>query len=122
MRTRLLRAMLVVLVVAVAGCATAMTPPTVNVTGNWVGKWQYENVQQGSGDVRGTFQQNGDKLTGQFNITGPVINHTANVDGAVSGSEIILTQPATGRLSVNGNQISGNVNGLVPAKLTLTKQ
>jgi hypothetical protein len=110
-------------VLALAGCATASTvAPSVDVTGTWVGKWQYEYVQQGSGDIRGTFQQNGDKLTGQFNVTGPVMNHTANVTGAVSGNEVILTLPATARLSVSGNQMSGTVNGLVPARVTLTRQ
>jgi len=40
----------------------------------------------------------------------------------VTGNEIILNEPSTGRLTVNGNQITGTVNGLNPAKLTLRKQ
>ena len=113
---------LLVVMLMVSGCSTPLAPPTTNVTGNWVGTWQYENVQQGSGDVRGSFQQDGANLSGNFNVTGPVLNRVANVSGAVSGNEIILNEPSTGRLTVNGNQITGTINGLNPAKLTLRKQ
>ena len=109
--------------IVVSACSTApLAPPTTNVTGNWVGTWQYENVQQGSGDVRGSFKQDGAHLSGNFDVTGPVLNRTANVSGAVTGNEIILNEPSTGRLTVNGNQITGTINGLNPAKLTLRKQ
>ena len=51
-------------------CSTApLAPPAVDVSGNWVGTWQYDNVQMGSGDLRGTFQQSGQTLTGNFNVT-----------------------------------------------------
>jgi len=33
-----------------------------------------------------------------------------------------LSLPATGRLTVNGDQITGTINGLNAAKLTLRKQ
>ena len=111
------------MLVVAAACSTApLAPPAVDVTGNWVGTWQYESVQMGSGDLRGSFQQNGEKLIGTFNVTGPVVNHVANLTGAVSGSEIILTTPASGRLTVNGNQITGTINGLNVARVTLRKQ
>jgi hypothetical protein len=114
---------LLVVMLAVSGCATmSLAPPTTNVTGNWVGTWQYANVQLGSGDVRGAFQQDGANLSGNFDVTGPVINPVANISGAVSGNEIILSLPATGRLTVNGDQITGTINGLNAAKLTLRKQ
>jgi len=106
-----------------AACTTApLAPPTTNVSGNWVGTWQYENVQQGSGDIRGSFQQDGASLAGNFNVTGPVLNRTANVTGAVTGNDIILNEPSTGRLTVSGNQITGIIDGLNPAKVTLRKQ
>lgn len=112
-----------VLVMA-AACATAReaAPPSVNVSGAWAGSWSYENPTLGSGDVRGTFQQDGAKLTGHFDLTGPVVNRTANVIGTVSGNEIILSQPASGSLTVSGDQIAGRVNGLNVARLTLKKQ
>jgi len=93
-----------------AACTTApLAPPTTNISGNWVGTWQYENVQQGSGDIRGSFQQDGASLAGNFNVTGPVLNRTANVTGAVTGNDIILNKPSTGRLTVSGNQITGTI-------------
>ncbi len=118
---------LVVLAVAVAvsGCASMegpTAPPSVNVSGDWVGTWQYESVQMGSGDIRGSFQQDGSKLSGNFNVTGPVINRVAIVSGVVSGSDIKLEQPATGWLTVKGNEMSGTINGLNVAKVTLRKQ
>ena len=118
-----LGAMLATLLVAAAACSTMqLAPPTVDVTGNWLGTWQYDNIQSGNGDLRGTLQQSGQNLTGRFTVTGPVLNHVANVTGAVSGNDIVLTQPASGRLTVNGNQMTGYINGLSPARVTLRKQ
>jgi hypothetical protein len=109
--------------IAAVGCATGpAAPPSVNVTGQWVGSWAYENVSLGSGDIRGTFQQDGAKVTGNFNITGPVVNNVAIVSGTVSGNEIKLSLPASGYLTVTGNQMTGLVNGMNVAKLTLRKQ
>src|SRR5436190_18530553 len=86
-----------------AGCSSAPpAPPTTNVTGNWVGSWQYENLQMGSGDMRGTFQQ-------------------AIITGTVSGNEILLSEPASGRLTVSGSEITGMINGLNVAKVTLRR-
>jgi hypothetical protein len=98
------------------------TQGTVNVTGNWVGSWQYDNVSLGSGDIRGSFQQDGAKLSGNFDITGPVLNPTANIVGVVSGNEISLSMPSSRWLTVKGNEISGRINGLNVAKVTLRKQ
>jgi len=115
--------LLVSVMIVASGCATApAAPPSVNVTGNWVGKWQYQNQSNGSGDVRGAFQQDGAKLTGNFNVTGPVVNNVANITGLVSGNEIQLRMPSSGRLTVNGNEITGYINGLNVANPTLRKQ
>ena len=111
-----------VLAMASACTSASLAPPGVNVTGNWVGTWSYDNVQMGSGDIRGSFQQEGQNVSGSFNVTGPVLNRVAIVSGAVSGNEILLGRPASGRLEVNGNTITGTINGLNPAKITLTKQ
>lgn len=106
-----------------AGCATGpAAPPSVNVSGQWAGKWSYENPGLGSGDIRGTFQQDGAKLSGNFNVTGPVQNHVAIVTGTVSGNEIKLSMPASGYLTVTGSEMSGLINGLNVAKVTLRKQ
>lgn len=111
------------MMLATTACSTApLAPPAVDVSGNWVGTWQYDNVQMGSGDLRGTFQQSGQTLTGNFNVTGPVVNRVAQLNGAVAGNEIILTTPASGRLTVSGNEITGVINGLNPARVTMRKQ
>jgi len=91
------------------------------VSGNWVGTWQYQNVQQGSGDVRGTFQQDGAKLSGNFNVTGPVLNRVAIVSGVVSGNDVVLSMPSSGTLTVKGDQMTGIINGLDLARVTLRR-
>lgn len=109
---------------AVTACATGPTaPPSVNVTGQWAGTWAYENTTLGTGNIQGTFQQDGANVTGNFTVSGPnVINRVASVTGTISGNEIKLSMPASGYLTVTGNQMTGSVNGLNVAKLTLRKQ
>ena len=116
-------AIVVLGVMAVSGCATGpAAPPSVDVSGDWIGTWQYDNVQMGSGDIRGSFKQNGAQVSGNFNVTGPVINRVAIVTGAVSGNEILLAEPSSGRLTVKGNEMTGTINGLNVARVTLRKQ
>lgn len=123
MRT-LLGILLATVMIVGSGCATTpAAPPSVNVTGSWAGTWAYENVTNGSGTLRGTFKQDGANLAGNFEVTGPVINRAANnIIGFVSGNEIKLSQPSTGSLTVTGNEMTGWINGLNPAKVTLKKQ
>ena len=111
-------------VIVASGCAsTPAAPPSVDVTGKWSGTWAYENVTNGSGVIIGTFKQDGANLAGNFEVTGPVINRAANnVVGSVSGNEIRLSLPSTGTLTVNGNEMTGWINGLNAAKVTLRKQ
>jgi len=122
MRTRLGLLIGSVMVVASACATTPSAPPAVNVSGTWTGTWSYENASLGGGDARGTFQQDGDKLSGRFDVTGPVVNRTANIVGTVSGNEVKLSQPSSGTLTVSGSEMTGWINGLNPAKLTLRRQ
>lgn len=110
--------------VAATACATGpAAPPSVDVSGQWAGTWAYENTTLGTGNIQGTFQQDGANVTGNFTVSGPnVINRVAIVTGTVSGNEIKLSMPASGYLTVTGNQMTGSVNGLNVAKLTLRKQ
>jgi hypothetical protein len=123
MRTSL-KLLLVSIVIAASGCASGQpaAPPSVDVTGQWVGSWAYENVSLGSGDIRGAFTQTGAKVTGNFTVTGPVVNGVANVLGTVSGNELRLEMPSSGYLTVTGNQMTGKVNGMNVANVTLRKQ
>lgn len=110
--------------IVVSACATTpAAAPSVNVTGKWAGSWSYENPTLGSGTLTGSFQQNGADLSGNFDVTGPVVNRAANnIIGFVSGNEIRLSQPSSGTLTVSGSEISGWINGLNRAKVTLRKQ
>jgi hypothetical protein len=122
MRT-VLGLLLVSAMVAVAGCATTPAAgPAADVSGSWAGTWSYENPSLGNGDLRGVFQQQGDTLSGRFEVTGPVVNRTANIVGTVSGNDVKLSLPASGTLTVSGNEMTGWINGLNPAKVTMRKQ
>ena len=116
--------LLVSATIAVTACASSgpAAPPSVDVTGTWVGTWAYENVSVGSGDVRGTLKQSGSVVSGDFNVTGPVVNNVANVSGMVSGNTIRLESPSSGWLTVTGNQMTGKINGMNVANVTLRKQ
>jgi hypothetical protein len=122
MKKTVLGSILVGVAMMIAACATApLAPATANVTGDWAGTWQYENIQLGVGELRGTFQQDGNTLTGHFNVTGPVVNRTATISGTVSGNEVLLSSPSSGRLTVSGAEMNGTINGLNIAKVTLRK-
>ena len=109
---------------AAAGCATAPPPPapSVDVSGNWIGTWAAFEGTGGSGDLRGSFAQSGATLYGNFEIiTGSTVNRTF-VSGTVAGNQVELTAPATGILTVTGNEMSGVVQGLVHSRVMLRKQ
>jgi len=114
------------LMIVTSACATTPSaPPSVNVTGKWAGDWSFENPTLGGGTLSGTFQQDGARLSGNFLIVGggrAVRNPAATIVGFVSGNQIILSQPSSGTLTVSGNEITGIVNGLDAAKVTLRKQ
>ena len=115
-------------IAAVTGCASTPTaPPAVNVTGKWAGNWTYPDPALGGGTLSGTFQQDGGNLSGNFLIIGggnTVRNPAATIIGFVSGHQVILSQPSSGTLTVNesGNEMTGWINGLDQAKVTLRKQ
>ena len=115
------------MVMASACATTPMAPPSVNVSGKWAGDWSYPDPALGGGTLSGTFQQDGGKLSGNFLIIGggnTIRNPAATIIGFVSGNQVILSQPSTGTLTVsaNGAEMSGWVNGLDQAKVTLRKQ
>jgi hypothetical protein len=117
------RLLLGVAVITLSACAsTPSAPPTVDVTGPWAGNWQYDNPTVGAGSLRGTLKQSGSNVTGSFDVTGPVVNRTANVIGTVSGNVITFSQPVSGSMTVTGNEMNGWFNGLNSAKVTMKKQ
>jgi len=126
---RFLASLLLIGVIAtIAGCAsTPAAAPAVNVTGKWAGNWTYPDPALGGGTLSGTFQQDGTNLSGNFLIVGggnTVRYPSASVIGFVSGRQVTLSQPSSGTLTVNesGNEMTGWINGLDQAKVTLRKQ
>ena len=113
---------------ATAACAsTPSAPPSVNVSGKWAGTWAYQPSTLGAGTLSGTFQQDGGKLSGNFLVIGggnAVRNPAATIIGFVSGNQVTLSQPSSGTLTVNpaGTEMSGWINGLDQAQVTLRKQ
>ena len=52
------------MLMAVACATTPMAPPSANLTGKWAGNWSYSPDTLGAGTLSGTFQQNGNSLSG----------------------------------------------------------
>jgi len=123
--SRLLLIGLVVL--GVAGCASMdapSTPPSVDITGSWAGTWGYTNASLGGGQIEMTLKQDGAKVGGNMTVTGTPVDRNGPVSGLVSGNELRILYPTsiTGRLTVKDNTISGQLDGLNPANLTMKKK
>jgi len=117
-----------VLALAIGGCVTfppepAMAPPSVDVRGNWVGKWSFENPAAGGGDVMLELGQTGADVGGKATVTDRNGSRSTYVEGVVTGNTIILKPPyASGSLTVNGDEMNGLVEGIMPAPVTLRRQ
>ncbi len=120
--------MVVLVVLAAGGCAggvgPATTAPTVDVTGKWVGTWVASNPNLGSGAVEMTIKQNGSQYSGNLLVTGTATDPSGATQGVVSGNEVRILQPSnmTGSLTVQGDSMSGNVQGVVAANVNLKRQ
>jgi len=117
-----------VLVLAIGGCVTpppqpAMAPPSVDVRGNWVGKWSFENPAAGGGEVMLELGQTGADVGGNATVTDRAGSRSTYVEGVVTGNTIILKPPyASGTLTVDGDEMNGLVQGIMPAPVTLRRQ
>src|ERR1700745_4252067 len=100
--------LLAALVVLTSACTTtgpteissASAPSSINVTGSWAGTYAYENQSRGAGTVTGNREQTGQRLAGNLTMIGPG-GTDYRVIGFVSGSDITLSQPTPGNLTVN---------------------
>ena len=118
------------LVFTLGACASSGTstsggaPPTTNVTGRWAGNWVFEPSSAGSGQLVLDMKQDGSQVKGTVeSIVGPHRGRAGFFNGIASGNDIQITGPdATGWLKVNGNEMTGQINGVLPARLTLKKQ
>jgi hypothetical protein len=109
--------------VALSACATRPAPPapSVDVSGTWVGKWSAFQGTGGSGDLKGTFLQDWATVHGEFLISNPRVNRTY-VSGMVLGNEIKLFAPEEGSLVVNGDEMTGTIQGIVRGQIYLRRE
>ena len=125
-----MRALLGVLILGVLVAAFACapvpppTPPTVDVSGNWIGSWTSFEGAGGSGELRGTFRQDGATLYGNFEIRTADVNriNRTYVNGMVVGNEVRLFAPAEGTLVVNGDEMSGTVQAIAKGQIVMRRQ
>src|ERR1700737_5168750 len=85
------------LVLMVSGCAAtgrSTAPPSVDVSGKWVGTWVFRNPSMGSGDVLVDLKQSGAKAAGHLTVTGDTTADPTYFEGIVSGSTVILNVPS----------------------------
>lgn len=118
------RLVAVMVMLASAGCAGTpiMAPPSVNVTGKWLGTWMFDPVSLGGGQVVMDLKQVGASVTGTLLVTGPSINRPTTIEAVVSGDRMILKGRIPGTLTVSGEQMSGTADGVVSATITAQRQ
>ena len=122
------RIMMALMMLVAAGCAGGIGPatvaPTVDITGRWLGSWVATNPALGNGTIEMTVTQKGSEYSGRLLVTGTLTNPTGPTTGIVSGNEVSVTRPTnfTGNLTVQGDTMKGNVNGVIDAHVTLTRQ
>ena len=115
------------LMVVIGGCAGGASmpsePPSVNVTGKWAGTWSFQNPSMGGGQVTMDLKQDGAKVTGPMSVSGPTSSEPTNFAGTVSGSTITLDAAhGSGTLAVKGDEMTGRVYGIMPARVSLKRQ
>ena len=118
-------------VLATAGCAGEIGPPTADITGQWVGRWvavTYGGPSAavgrlpGSGTIQMTLTQTGSQYSGNLLVSGtkPVSVATGGgpaaggpTQGVVSGNQVRVLQPTslTGSFTVQGDTMSGELVG-----------
>ena len=102
--------------------ATSGAPPATDITGTWTGTWVFEPSSVGNGTATIKWTQNGNQVKGALDIQGPHRGRAGFANGIISGNDIQITGPdATGWLKVSGNEMTGTINGVVPANVKLRK-
>jgi hypothetical protein len=122
--TRISGALLGIALLAVSGCAggTASAPPSVDVTGSWSGQWTFEDPSAGNGLVSFNLKQTGSDVAGEVSrIVGARRVRANTFKGVVAGNELRILGDVTGYLTVKGDEMSGTVNGILPARVTLKR-
>ncbi len=130
MRKPLLWILIGTVVLAAAACASSETssmsgaPPASNVAGRWAGTWVFEPSSAGNGEATVNITQDGKQVKGTIEaVSGAHRGRAGFFNAIMSGNDIHITGPDfTGWLKVDGSQMSGQINGILPATVTLRKQ
>jgi hypothetical protein len=113
-----------------AGCASGPSASaggsasaSVDISGKWQGTWVYQNQNLGSGQIVMTLTQTGSKATGSLLVTGAPVERSGFVSVLVTGNEVHLVYPTgfTGYLTVSGDEMKGELDGLNPANVVLRR-
>jgi hypothetical protein len=121
----LLRFALFIVLLGSAGCASTQPAPTTDISGRWVGTWVGTNQPAGgSGQIEMTVKQTGSRYNGNILVTGGANDPTGLTEGFVTGNQVEISFPAgmTGRLTVNGDEMSGSIAGMSGAIVKLRRQ
>jgi hypothetical protein len=128
MRKLLLWILIGGVVLGAAACASSGTsskssaPPASNVTGRWTGTYVFQPSSAGNGLATVDWTQDGSKLKGNLAIQGPHRFDPVVINGIMSGNDIQIIGPdITGWMKVNGNEMTGLINGVLPAQVALRK-
>jgi hypothetical protein len=117
-----------VLALATASCASSappLQPPTVNVTGDWVGTWTCDFTSQGNGVVVLGLTQNGSMVSGPVLVTNSTFNRVSKIaEGVVSGDKVLTqSNDLTGTFTVTGDSMSGPFKTeICPGKLAIARE
>ena len=93
-----------------------------NVTGKWQGTWMCDSIGLGGGQIVMDLQQTGAQVTGNVLVTGPSVNRPTTIQAVVSGSEMKIEGRIPGTLTVSGDTMTGVVDGVVSANVTMQRQ
>jgi len=110
---------------SVAGCASTQPPPAINITGKWQGTWVSTNQPAGgSGQIEMTVTQTGSRFSGNLLVTGSGSDPSGLTEGFVTGNQVEVTVPAgaTGRLTLDGDVLSGKLAGISGWTVTMRRQ
>lgn len=121
--SRLLLTSLVVLGITACASMSGGPAPTVDVTGRWSGQWAYTQATLGGGQISMNLKQTGAKVEGDMNVSGTPVPRTGPVSAVVEGNQLRVTYPSsiTGSLTVQGDTMSGQIDGLNPATANLKR-
>ena len=109
-----------------AACTTPVpsVPQILDVSGVWIGDWEFEPASAGRGIFTMTLTQNGTDIAGAFQLTGLDRTSPTTITGVLKGDEIHLTGMASsGILKVSGNEMTGALQrGDQPARIIARRQ